>query len=144
MRYPGIRESKQLSKMRLSIKTQPTRPTSGSAKTNSDCQIKRRLFPSNPQCRMHDRCGDCCNHWVNHFRRFLQSIINSLTMSCTYMSNSEAAFIKILIEHELYLFMNGRLIYKRWLNTGQSFVFDIRPYSKYTYASITDKTIKPK
>ena len=63
-------------------------------------------------------------------------------MSCMYMSNNEAALIKILIEHELYVFMNGRLIYKRWLNTGQSFVFDIRPYSKCTYKSITDKTIQ--
>ena len=64
-------------------------------------------------------------------------------MSCTYMSNNEAAFIKILIEDELFLFMNGRLIYKRWLKTGQSFVFDVFTYDKNTYASITDKTIKP-
>jgi hypothetical protein len=65
-------------------------------------------------------------------------------MSCTYMSNNEAAFIKILIEDELFLFMNGRLIYKRWLKTGQSFVFDVFTYDKNTYVSITDQTIKLK
>ncbi len=60
------------------------------------------------------------------------------------MSNNEAAFIKILIEDELFLFMNGRLIYKRWLKTGQSFVFDVFTYGKNTYVSITDQTIKLK
>ena len=118
MRHPGIRKSKQLSKMRLSFATQPTRTTTSSTKIHGGSQIKRRLLPSNPQRWMYGHCSNCRNHWVNHFRGILQSIINSLTMSCTYISNSEAAFINILIEHELYLFMNGRLIYKRWLNTG--------------------------
>ncbi|PZR09696.1 MAG: hypothetical protein DI539_21820 [Flavobacterium psychrophilum] len=43
------------------------------------------------------------------------------------------------IEHdELYLYMNGKLIYKRWLKTGQSVVFDIMGYNKYTLRSIRD------
>lgn len=34
--------------------------------------------------------------------------------------------------------MNGRLIYKRWLDTGYSKVFDIMAYDKYTLTSIRD------
>jgi translation elongation factor EF-Tu-like GTPase len=34
--------------------------------------------------------------------------------------------------------MNRRLIYKRWLNTGQSKVFDVMAYDKYTLISIRD------
>lgn len=41
-------------------------------------------------------------------------------------------------ENELYLFMNGKLIYKRWLDTGVSKVFDIMAYDKYTLASIKE------
>lgn len=44
--------------------------------------------------------------------------------------------------NELYLYMNGKLIYKRWLNTGQSAVFDVRAYDKYTYSSYTDLDVK--
>lgn len=40
--------------------------------------------------------------------------------------------------NELYLYMNGNLIYKRWLDTGQSKVFDIMAYDKYTLTSIRD------
>ncbi|MBK9451970.1 MAG: hypothetical protein IPN95_21640 [Bacteroidetes bacterium] len=40
--------------------------------------------------------------------------------------------------NELYLWMNGNLIYKRWLNTGVSKVFDVMAYDKYTLCSITD------
>jgi len=40
--------------------------------------------------------------------------------------------------NELYLYMNGELIYKRWLDTGQSKVFDIMAYDKYTLTSIRD------
>jgi len=39
-------------------------------------------------------------------------------------------------DNELYVYMNGKLIYKRWLNTGQSKVFDIMAYDKYTLKSI--------
>lgn len=39
---------------------------------------------------------------------------------------------------ELYLYMNGNLIYKRWMNTGQSKVFDVMAYDKYTLASYRD------
>lgn len=45
-------------------------------------------------------------------------------------------------DNELLLYQNGQLIYKRWLNTGQSKVFDVMAYDKYTYASITDLDIK--
>jgi len=45
-------------------------------------------------------------------------------------------------DNELYLYMNGQLIYKRWLNTGQSKVFNVMAYDKYTYASYTDLDVK--
>lgn len=45
---------------------------------------------------------------------------------------------KEIKDNQLYLCMNGELIYKRWLNTGQSFVFDIRTFDKYTCLSITE------
>ena len=48
---------------------------------------------------------------------------------------------KEIKDNQLYVYMNGGLLYKRWLNTGQSFVFDIRPYDKHTLVSITDKGI---
>jgi len=63
-------------------------------------------------------------------------------MCSSFMSNNEAAIIKVIMDRQLYLYMNGRLIYKRWLVTGQSLVFDIRPYDKYTLKSITDITNK--
>jgi hypothetical protein len=40
--------------------------------------------------------------------------------------------------NELYLYMNGKLIYKRWLDTGHSKVFDVMAYDKYTLISIRD------
>jgi hypothetical protein len=40
--------------------------------------------------------------------------------------------------NELYVYMNGNLIYKRWLDTGQSKVFDVMAYDKYTLTSIRD------
>lgn len=40
---------------------------------------------------------------------------------------------------ELYVYMNGKLLYKKWLDTTQSLVFDVRPYDKHTLVSITDK-----
>ncbi len=49
---------------------------------------------------------------------------------------------KITEHNELYLYMNGKLIYKKWLDTGQSKVFDVMAYDKYTYASYTDLDIK--
>ena len=48
------------------------------------------------------------------------------------------AIHKEKIGKELYVYMNGRLLYKRWLETGQSLVFDIMPYSKHTLVSIND------
>lgn len=43
---------------------------------------------------------------------------------------------KEIIGNELYVWMNGKLLYKRWLKTGQSLVFDVRPYDKHTLKSI--------
>lgn len=48
------------------------------------------------------------------------------------------AILKKKEGNELYLYMNGNLIYKRWLDTGQSKVFDIMAYDKYTLISIRD------
>lgn len=46
--------------------------------------------------------------------------------------------LKKIENNELYLYMNGALIYKRWLDTGYSKVFDIMAYDKYTLTSIRD------
>jgi len=48
------------------------------------------------------------------------------------------AIYKEIIDKQLYLYMNGNLIYKRWLNTGQSIVFDVMAYDKYTIVSLSD------
>ena len=45
-------------------------------------------------------------------------------------------------DNEFYLYMNGKFIYKKWLNTGQSKIFDVMAYNKYTYVSYTDLTNK--
>jgi hypothetical protein len=52
-------------------------------------------------------------------------------------------FRKEVIGNELYLY-NGKnqLIFKRWLDTNRSLVFDIQAYDKYTLVSITDSDIK--
>lgn len=49
------------------------------------------------------------------------------------------AIIKIIDQDQLYLYMNGKLTYKRWLKTGQSFVFNNWAYDKYTYVSISER-----
>ncbi|QXP59007.1 barstar family protein [Olleya sp. HaHaR_3_96] len=41
-------------------------------------------------------------------------------------------------DNELYLYFNGKLIYKRWLNLGYSKVFDRFSYGKDTFISITE------
>ena len=48
-------------------------------------------------------------------------------------------FKEITKDNELYLYMNGKLIFKRWLNTGYSKVFDVTAYDKYTLKSIRDE-----
>jgi hypothetical protein len=45
---------------------------------------------------------------------------------------------KEILDNQLYLYMNGNLIYKRWLDTGQSLVFDVMAYDKYTHVSFHD------
>ena len=47
-------------------------------------------------------------------------------------------FKKETKDNELYVYMNGKLIYKKWLNTGESKVFDLIAYDKYTLKSIKD------
>ena len=49
---------------------------------------------------------------------------------------------KISKDNEFYLYLNGKLIYKKWLNTGQSKIFDVMAYDKYTYASYNDLKIE--
>lgn len=41
-------------------------------------------------------------------------------------------------DNELYLYFNGKLIYKRWLNLGYSKVFDKMAYGKDTFVSIIE------
>lgn len=42
------------------------------------------------------------------------------------------------VDNELYVYLNGKLIYKKWLHTGQSKVFDLMAYDKYTLKSIKE------
>lgn len=49
------------------------------------------------------------------------------------------AYSKEIHGDEIYVYMNGKLIYKKWLKTGQSKVFDVMAYDKYTLLSITDQ-----
>lgn len=48
------------------------------------------------------------------------------------------AILKRIEKDELYLYMNGVLIYKRWLSNGKSKIFDIMAYDKYTLMSYKD------
>jgi hypothetical protein len=48
------------------------------------------------------------------------------------------AILKKIVGNELYLYMNGNLIYKRWLDVGYSKVFDLMAYDKYTLSSYRD------
>ncbi len=49
-------------------------------------------------------------------------------------------FTKETKDNELYLYLNGKLIYKKWLKTGESKVFDVMAYDKYTEYSIKEKS----
>lgn len=51
-------------------------------------------------------------------------------------------FKEVTVNNELYLYMNGKLIYKKWLLTGQSKVFDVMAYDKFNLKSITEESIK--
>jgi hypothetical protein len=46
---------------------------------------------------------------------------------------------EITKNNELYVWFDGKLIYKKWLNTGESKVFDVMAYTKYTLKSIKDE-----
>ncbi|MGB3182714.1 MAG: hypothetical protein WBB45_15085 [Cyclobacteriaceae bacterium] len=41
-------------------------------------------------------------------------------------------------DNKFYLFFNGKLIFKKWLDQGYSKVFDHFAWSKYTEKAITD------
>ncbi len=49
-------------------------------------------------------------------------------------------FTKEIKDKELYVYANGKLIYKRWIDTGESVVVNQLAYDKYTFTSIKDKT----
>lgn len=46
----------------------------------------------------------------------------------------------ISTDNEFYLFMNGKLIFKSWLSTGSSKVFDVMAYDFNTLVSIEEKS----
>ncbi|MFD2588924.1 MULTISPECIES: hypothetical protein [Flavobacteriaceae] len=48
------------------------------------------------------------------------------------------AYTKGTKDNQLCVYMNGKLIYKKRLDTGQSFVFDKMNYTKYTLKSIRE------
>jgi hypothetical protein len=51
-------------------------------------------------------------------------------------------FRKEIHGNELYLYnAKGELIFKRWLNTNRSVVFDVMTYDKDTLISITDEML---
>jgi len=45
---------------------------------------------------------------------------------------------KKIENNELSLYVNGDLIYKRWIDTGESKVFDTVAYDKYMHTSVRD------
>uniref|UniRef100_UPI0040490E14 hypothetical protein n=1 Tax=Flavobacterium sp. TaxID=239 RepID=UPI0040490E14 len=51
------------------------------------------------------------------------------------------AILKEIKGNELYMYMNGNLIYKRWLYSGQSKEFDVMAYDKHTSMSIGEKNL---
>lgn len=49
------------------------------------------------------------------------------------------AIHKINTPYEIFIYMNGKLTYKKWFNSTQSLVFDIIPYDRHSLVSITDE-----
>lgn len=52
------------------------------------------------------------------------------------MKNSR--FTKKIVGDELFLYYQGKLIYKRWIKRDYSVVLDVATYDKKTLVSITD------
>jgi hypothetical protein len=73
--------------------------------------------------------------------KFIQCDDDQVTDFEMRIDNS-MAIIKFILNRQLYLFMNGRLIYKRWIDTLQFAVFDVFTYDKHTYTSIIETTKK--
>lgn len=61
---------------------------------------------------------------------------------CTPIRPSMIIHKRITEHNELYLYMNGKIIYKKWLDTGASKVFDIMAYDRYTHSSYTDLDVQ--
>jgi len=50
---------------------------------------------------------------------------------------------KEIVGKELYLYNGeGKLIFKRWLDYGYSYTFDIMTYDKHTLTTVTDEGVK--
>lgn len=54
------------------------------------------------------------------------------------MATSTLFTKRISEDNELYLYANGKLIYKRWMDLGYSKVFDWHAYGKDTFTSIME------
>lgn len=46
---------------------------------------------------------------------------------------------KFTTTNELYVYMNGKCIFKKWIDQGYSKVFDIMAYDSFTLVSINDQ-----
>ena len=49
---------------------------------------------------------------------------------------------EITKENELLIYVRRKLVYKKWLDTGESKIFDLMAYDKYTHLSILDLDVK--
>jgi hypothetical protein len=93
-------------------------------KNNSrDSSKNKRYSPHQLSCNLTEM-----NHEIGYY---------SITSLCKQLLKT-MIFKKETKDNELYLYMNGKLIYKKWLDTGASKVFDIQAYDKFTLKSIKD------
>jgi len=49
------------------------------------------------------------------------------------------AALSVTINNEVYIYMNGYLIMKKWIKENRSVVFDIKTYDKNTLHTIKDE-----